>query len=71
MPMRLTPQQRIELLRLAHPLHRHQRAEFLRRVEEEVALLGVSEIGDGPLYRIGVGVQRSLLDPPLLDGVTE
>jgi hypothetical protein len=43
---------------LSRPLPRHQRSEFFE---------SLSEIGDGMLYRLAAGIQRSMVDYPLLD----
>jgi hypothetical protein len=67
--MPLNEQQQKLILSLARPLPRAMRDQFFARLSAEIAVLPV--LGDGMLYRLAAGVQREMLDPPLLDGADE
>jgi hypothetical protein len=67
--MRLNEEQQRLILTLARPLPRAMRDQFFQRVSAEIAVLPV--LGDGMLYRLAAGVQRQMLDPPILDGADE
>jgi hypothetical protein len=63
---RLTENQQRLILNLGAPLPRPTRDEFFRRIGVELAHLPV--IDDGLLWRLAASLQRSMLDPPILDG---
>jgi hypothetical protein len=60
--LRLTEEQQQIILRLSCPLPPPQRNEFYRRVAVEIASLPT--VGDGALYRLASGIQRSMVDYP-------
>jgi hypothetical protein len=64
--MPLSEEQQRLILTLARPLPRAMRDVFFARIGAE--LVNLPAIGDGSLYRLAVGIQRSLIDPPALDG---
>jgi hypothetical protein len=64
---RLTEEQQRLILALSYPLPSHQRSEFYERIAAEIASL--PEVGDGTLYRLAAGIQRSMVDYPLLNHI--
>ena len=63
---RLSEAQQGMVLRLGHPLPRHLRGEYYRRVGIVIAALP-APIEDGELYRTCASLQKLFFDPPTLE----
>jgi hypothetical protein len=64
-PLQLTDDEMSVLRRLAEPIDRQRRPQFLQEVAAELeASRQAGEIGEGAVHRVARTLQRKFFDPP-------